>query len=838
MKNDRPTVSFTNEDFSVVETSGGNHFVANLQLSSVAPNNVLFAFEFTDGTARKGIDYNEANLSVGFLGISKGQTTLLSPLRVPINYNSSYVGNKTFTLTVKHFSGSPYTVNFPSEYTETVNGEQRYSRTITIVDREAPEIEITTNATNGTIAEDVAGGNLVVNYRILNFGTTTLATATQPVSFDYSLTDDTTSTGSDYIENDNQTETIQIGASSGSFTISITNDNENEGNESFILEFSNIVNGSIFTDHTISRSVDITIVDDELPILSISNSPLTVLENVGAGGLVVEVMLSGSTDDQDDSTDGDVTFNYTLRDGSATVGTDYTLPNSRSFTIDEGDTSATFMIPILDDTDNPLSEGSETFDIIIDITKGARFVNGNIIKTETITIHDNELPTLSFPTAEIVGQESNNPAVPSEIVVFVDLSVTHHQDVTFNYNMIDITATKNVDYLEDTNREVTIPAGESRGRFTVSVIDDDRKEGNESFTLTLSVPTNAVFPDGEQTISKTVTIEDNEIPTLKIITNDFTVNENVGSPGFAFVFALSGATEEVVSFVYNLTDVTAVKGVDYIEAREAARTIRFPVGDTMRTINIPITNDLLNEGDETFTFSLSNISGAALASGDSEYSTTITINDDEVPTLSISTTTFIVFEDIGNFVVEFELSGPTNNDVTFKYGLGGGTATKGTDYTEADNRDLRIPSGQTTTMISIPIAKDSMAEGNETFNLTLSDLSTSAVFARGDRFSKTITIVDVANISLAITTTDFIVLENIGGERFLKFEFELSDSVNLDVTFEYDLINGTAIKNLDYVEPINRTVRIPAGDTTGSFFISITDDLDLTGSFNVYGSAF
>ena len=386
------------------------------------------------------------------------------------------------------------------------------------------------------------------------------------------------------------------------------------------------------------------------------------------------------------------------------------------------------------------------------------------------------------------------------------------------------------------------------GTFTIPLTDDLISEENETFTITLSRPNNAVIATNDMMISKTATIEDNEPPILKITTTDFTVDENVGATGFQLAFELSNPTDQEVSFQFDVTDGTAEEGVDYTRPVLAARMIRIPIGNTTRTITIPILEDSLNEGNETFTFSLlsSSVSGAVLEDNATEYSQTITIEDDEDPTLSITPTTFEVFEDIGSLVVEFKLSGPTDSDVTFKYDLNEGDATKEADYTEAveAERNLTIRRGDLTTTISIPITNDAIVEPDgETFTLMLSNLS-NAVFARGSTLSQPIKIFDVTNITLAMTTTDFNVLENIGGNGF-EVNVELSEVANLDVTFDYNLTNGTAFKPYDYVEPTNRRVVIPEGDTTDSFFISIVDDLNITGSLtftlelsNIVGARF
>ena len=230
--------------------------------------------------------------------------------------------------------------------------------------------------------------------------------------------------------------------------------------------------------------------------------------------------LSGPTTDYNSNTDLVVTFDYALNDiplvnDSATFGTDYTQPSSRRISIPEGETDATISIPI---TDDMLDEGSERFNITLNISSGAKFDNGLTTKTETITIHDNDLPTLSFQTALISATENVNS---EKVDITVNLTKVSYQDVTFDFNMTGGTATKGLDYLEEITRSGTISAGSTSGTFSIPIVDDLLNEGNETFTLTLLNVVNAVFANNAETISKTVTIADNELPILKIRTEEF-----------------------------------------------------------------------------------------------------------------------------------------------------------------------------------------------------------------------------------------------------------------------------------------------------------------------------
>ena len=78
-----------------------------------------------------------------------------------------------------------------------------------------------------------------------------------------------------------------------------------------------------------------------------------------------------------------------------------------------------------------------------------------------------------------------------------------------------------------------------------------------------------------------------------------------------------------------------------------------------------------NEGNEKFTLTLSDISNAVFEGGSNIISKTVVILDDELSTLSISTSNFSLFEDdnSNSFILEVMLNGETEQDVTFDYGI-------------------------------------------------------------------------------------------------------------------------------------------------------------------------
>ena len=176
-------------------------------------------------------------------------------------------------------------------------------------------------------------------------------------------------------------------------------------------------------------------------------------------------------------------------------------------------------------------------------------------------------------------------------------------------------------------------------------------------------------------------MRDNELPTLNITTTDFTTNEVVGNTNKVINLELSSAAKQDVTFEFGMTDITTTKDSDYTEEEDEDDrqvTISAESGVLTTSFSIPILNDSNNEGNEPFDLVLSELSGAVFSNGKSTITKTITIHDDEPPTLSIATTNLNVLEDVGSdgFIVEFKLSGATDENVTFDYALSNGTATK------------------------------------------------------------------------------------------------------------------------------------------------------------------
>jgi beta-glucanase (GH16 family) len=75
----------------------------------------------------------------------------------------------------------------------------------------------------------------------------------------------------------------------------------------------------------------------------------------------------------------------------------------------------------------------------------------------------------------------------------VTLGNTYSQPVSVQVSTVDGIATSGEDFAALNKSQVTVPAGQTKGSFTVTVVGDEWKEADEDFFVTLSNPVNCVL---------------------------------------------------------------------------------------------------------------------------------------------------------------------------------------------------------------------------------------------------------------------------------------------------------------------------------------------------------
>ncbi len=314
--------------------------------------------------------------------------------------------------------------------------------------------------------------------------------------------------------------------------------------------------------------------------------------------------------------------------GAASIS-DYTAVTApATLTFAKGVSSQTFTVATTEDT---LDEGNETF--LVELT-GA--VGGTIATAEaTGTINDDDAApsgiTLSVDTN---GSTAGTPSTVAEDAGATVVTVTATVNGTTRYvdaktvvvSVDDGTAESPADYAAVSGFNITIAAGAASqsGSFTVTPVDDDLDEANETIDVTGTLtPTDDDLHEGSETIDVTGTSNALTITKASITLEDddaqpsFAVADASASEGDAITFTVtrSGAMDNAVSVKWNTKAATgagAASTTDYT-AMPTATKLDFAKGVGSQTFAVATTEDTLNEANETFLIELTDPVGITVS---------------------------------------------------------------------------------------------------------------------------------------------------------------------------------------------------------------------------------
>jgi uncharacterized repeat protein (TIGR01451 family) len=242
-----------------------------------------------------------------------------------------------------------------------------------------------------------------------------------------------------------------------------------EANETFSVNLASAVNATIATAAGTGTILD----DDTSPSLSI-NSVSQPEGNSGTSSMIFTVTLSPASANT-------VIVSYATANGSATAGSDYTSTTG-TLTFAPGITSQTIAVPVIGDTSN---EADETFTIALASPANATILAG----TGTGTIQDDD--GVSLLSIDSVSQAEGNSGTTA-MTFTVTLSPPSSGTVTVNYATANGSATGGSDFTP-VNGTLTFAPGTLSMTVSVPIIGDSVNEPNETFTLVLSSPANAVI---------------------------------------------------------------------------------------------------------------------------------------------------------------------------------------------------------------------------------------------------------------------------------------------------------------------------------------------------------
>ena len=246
---------------------------------------------------------------------------------------------------------------------------------------------------------------------------------------------------------------------------------------------------------------------------------------------------------------------------------------------------------------------------------------GTVSKWQNLiaTAQAGTMPTVSVANATVAEGNSGT----TDAAFAVTLSKASTKAITVGYSTANGTATAGQDYTAASGT-LTFAPGVTSQQFVVKVLGDTVVEPTETFAVKLANPSGASL--GTATATGTVTNDDiaPATPPTVSIANATVAEGNSGTSTMSFTVSLSKAYDKAVSVGYTSANGTATAGQDYTAA---SGTLTFAAGVISQQVNVGVIGDTNVESSETLTVTLSNPSGATIATATATGTIT---NDDTV----------------------------------------------------------------------------------------------------------------------------------------------------------------------------------------------------------------
>ncbi len=283
---------------------------------------------------------------------------------------------------------------------------------------------------------------------------------------------------------------------------------------------------------------------------------------------------------------------------------------------------------------------------------------------------------------------------------------------------------------------LTFAAGEDVKILQIRPTDDSQAEPDETFTVTLSNPTNAAI--GAATVSGVILDDDapGHNSTISVLSNGPSLAEGQsGVTLFTFTLQRTGDTSGIATVSYRVTvppggPGASVNAADFPSSILPTGQVTFGPGQTSASVTVNVAGDTTIEPDERFFFEIYNpvnaVIFAPIAAG-------FIINDDPgggaLPPLSLISLPNKAEGDSGTTILNFIVtrSGDLSGTSSVSYVVAGVGANPAA---ASDFVGGVLPSGLVTILpgenqkaFNIEVAGDVLFEPDETFTITLQDAS-------------------------------------------------------------------------------------------------------------------
>ena len=467
-----------------------------------------------------------------------------------------------------------------------------------------------------------------------------------------------------------KTVSVSSGTTSVTVTVPTVADSLDEANGSVTVTLNS---GTGYTVHATNDDATVTVNDDDEPAASVSG-----------GSAVTEGTAASYTISVSIAPVSDLTVNYSVTQSGGLYVASGNL-GSKTTTISAGSTSVSITVATVSD-----SVDEDNGSVTVTLTTGSGYSLG-ANSSASVTVNDDDTaPTLSVSGGSAVTEGSAASFT-------LTLSAARDSSTTANY-----TVTQSGSFGVSTgSATATISAGNTTATLSLTTTGDSRDESNGSVTVTLNSGTGYTVHGTNDTASVTIN-DDDATPTLSV-TGGSAVTEGTAA---SFTLTLTAARDETTTLNYGVTQ----SGAFVDSANLGSKTVSLSAGDSSVTVTVATVGDSVDELNGSVTVTLETGTGYT-----GTGSATVTVNDDEPPTASITGGAAVIEGTAASFTITF--ISPSAAAVTVNY-----TVTQSGSFVASGNlgsKTASMPADTSSLSITVATVADSGHESHGSVTVTL-----------------------------------------------------------------------------------------------------------------------
>lgn len=506
-------------------------------------------------------------------------------------------------------------------------------------------------------------------------------------------------------------------------TVNITavDDGIEDGNRT--VKISHSINGASTSDTTGyadlgATNVSVTVMD-YFPGITINDGSVSAFSENGGTTSFTVVLNTQPT--------GDVVLNVASSDTTEATVSTATL----TFTTSNWSTPQTVTVTGQDDD---MADGNQTFDITVDVNAGSTVDTvykdaGQVTQSYTVSVTSQDDDTSGITTTPVSTLTTISESGTTSTTFDVVLNSQPDGNVVINIVSGDTTEAD-----VDLSQIIFTTANWSTPKtVTVTSVNDDVDDGNQTFNVTLSVDGTTADTTGyallpAKNLSQTVSDDDTAGITTTPVSTLANISENGGTTTFDVVLNTQPGAGENVIITVTSGDTTEAK-VDTIGSPAASVDLTFTDADwsTPQTVNVTGQNDDMADGNQSMNITLAVSASSSDTTGYKSLSSknlALTVTDDDTAGFTVDSSSVAPFTEAGSttFTVKLNTQPSTGDNVIVTVASSDTTeALVASSGAPASSVDLTFTDADWSTPQTITVSglDDEIIDGNQTFDISL-----------------------------------------------------------------------------------------------------------------------